>query len=72
MPGEENISYARKYRPTSLEGYIGNEEVKETVKRYLKNGRPQSILLTGASGCGKTTMARLLVIEVKMVPVMNV
>lgn len=63
MANEENISYARKYRPTSLEGYIGNTEVKETVKRYLKNGRPQSILLTGASGCGKTTMARLLVKE---------
>lgn len=60
---EENISFARKYRPTSISGYIGNETVKETVRRYLKNGRPQSILLTGASGCGKTTMARLLVKE---------
>lgn len=57
------ISFARKYRPTSLNGYIGNEQVKETVQRYLKAGRPQSILLTGNSGCGKTTMARLLVKE---------
>lgn len=60
---EDKISFARKYRPTSLEGYIGNQNVKDTVKRYLKNGRPQSILLTGNSGCGKTTMARLLVKE---------
>ena len=57
------ISFARKYRPTSLNGYIGNGQVKETVQRYLKAGRPQSILLTGNSGCGKTTMARLLVKE---------
>lgn len=60
---ENEISYARKYRPTSLSGYIGNDQVKETVQRYLKAGRPQSILLTGNSGCGKTTMARLLVKE---------
>ena len=59
----DDISFARKYRPKSLEGYIGNSQVKETVQRYLKNGRPQSILLTGNSGCGKTTMARLLVKE---------
>ena len=59
----DDISFARKYRPKSLDGYIGNSQVKETVQRYLKNGRPQSILLTGNSGCGKTTMARLLVKE---------
>ena len=60
---EENISFARKYRPTSLKGYIGNEDVKDTLRRYLKNGRPQSILLTGDSGCGKTTLARIIIKE---------
>lgn len=56
----EDISFARRYRPNSLRGYIGNDEVKETVERYLKKGRPQSILLTGNSGCGKTTLARII------------
>lgn len=60
---EERISYARLYRPSSLNGYIGNQGVKETVKRYLKNGRPQSYLLKGASGCGKTTLARIIAKE---------
>lgn len=60
---EENISFARKYRPNTLEKYIGNSEIKETVKRYLKTGRPQSILLTGNSGCGKTSLARLIAKE---------
>lgn len=59
----EGLGFARKYRPTSLNGYVGNKEIKETVKRYLKKERPQSILLTGNSGCGKTTMARLIVKE---------
>lgn len=60
---EERISFARLYRPSSLNGYIGNKDVKETVKRYLKNGRPQSYLLKGASGCGKTTLARIIAKE---------
>ena len=47
-----DLAFARKYRPKSLSDYIGNKEVKETIQRYLKNGRPQSILLTGNSGCG--------------------
>lgn len=59
----DEISFARKYRPKSLKGYIGNRDVKETVQRYLKNGRPQTILLTGNSGCGKTTLARIILRE---------
>ena len=59
-----NTSFARKYRPTSLNGYIGNKNVKDTVQRYLKNEKkPQTILLTGNSGCGKTTLARIITKE---------
>ena len=56
----KDVSFARKYRPNSLRGYIGNESVKSSVRKYFKNGRPQSILLTGHSGCGKTTLARII------------
>lgn len=57
---ESTISFARKYRPNTLSGYIGNDDVKNTVLRYMKTGIPQSVLLTGNSGCGKTTMGRLI------------
>lgn len=59
---EEEISFARYYRPNSLDSYIGNTKVKETIKRALQAGkkRPQSILLTGNTGCGKTTLARII------------
>lgn len=58
----EDISYARYYRPSSLDDYIGNTKIKETVRRALQKGkkRPQSILLTGNTGCGKTTLARII------------
>lgn len=57
---EETISFARKYRTNSLDGYVGNKDVKDTVLNYLKRGRPQSFLLHGSSGCGKTTLARVI------------
>lgn len=58
----EEISFARYYRPSSLDSYIGNTKVKETVKRVLHKDKkkPQSILLTGNTGCGKTTLARII------------
>ena len=57
----EDLSFARKYRPSTLEGYIGNEKLKETVKSIMASGKkPQSILLTGNTGCGKTTIARII------------
>lgn len=58
-------SFARKYRPTGLADYIGNQRTKETVFNRLRNGKPpQQIMLNGTTGCGKTTMARILIREI--------
>lgn len=57
-------AFHRKYRSRTLNEYIGNEKLKITVADLLNNAtRPQLILLQGYSGCGKTTMARLLAKE---------
>ena len=49
-----NLPFHRKYRPNTLNGYIGNEKLKKTAMSALEgNKRPQVILLYGDSGCGK-------------------
>ena len=63
MATDQKMSYARRYRPLKMSEYIGNEGVKDTLKRYLTSKKPQSILLSGNTGCGKTTIARLIVKE---------
>lgn len=49
-----------KYRPTKLENYIGNEQLKETVKSYINKKDIPHLLLYGSAGTGKTTLAKLI------------
>ena len=53
--------WVEKYRPTTLDEYVGNEVIKNKIKDYLKQGSIQNLLLHGVAGTGKTTLAKLLV-----------
>jgi DNA polymerase-3 subunit gamma/tau len=51
-----------KYRPKTVRGLFGNQELKNTIESLLKikANFPHCILLTGNSGCGKTTVGRII------------
>ena len=52
--------WVEKYRPQTLEGYVGNEVIKNKVLDYLNQGSIQNLLLHGVAGTGKTTLAKLI------------
>ena len=53
--------WVEKYRPTTIDTYIGNEQLKSKVSVYLESGDLPHLLLFGKAGTGKTTLAKLLV-----------
>ena len=57
----EHTLCVEKYRPNTLDTYIGNEQLKDKVKHYLDSGDLPHLLLFGKAGTGKTTLAKLLV-----------
>ena len=56
-----NTLWVEKYRPSTLDTYIGNEHLKGKVSMYLESGDLPHLLLYGRAGTGKTTLAKLLV-----------
>ena len=52
---------ARKYRPTSFDGLIGQEAMVRTLGNAIEAGRlAHAFVLTGVRGVGKTTTARII------------
>ena len=52
--------WVEKYRPQTLEEYVGNETIKNKIADYLKQGSIQNLLFYGVAGTGKTTLAKLI------------
>jgi replication factor C small subunit len=57
----EHTLWVEKYRPMTLDTYIGNEHLKSKISRYLESGDLPHLLFYGRAGTGKTTLAKLLV-----------
>jgi replication factor C small subunit len=55
-----NSLWVEKYRPDTLEGYVGNQHILEKVKIYIQNEDVPHLLLYGQAGTGKTTLAKII------------
>ena len=60
MFDRDHYLWVEKYRPDSLDTYIGNEHLKNKVKLYLENEDVPHLLLYGKAGTGKTTLAKII------------
>ena len=57
---EHHGIWNEKYRPTSLDSYIGNEHLKSKVKIFIETNDPPHLLFYGRSGTGKTTLSKII------------
>jgi DNA polymerase III delta prime subunit len=54
--------WVEQYRPKDIEGYVfRDEEQREQVKQWIKEGSIPHLLFSGAAGIGKTTLAKILI-----------
>jgi DNA polymerase III delta prime subunit len=58
---QENSLLVEKFRPTKLENYVGNENIKRSIAKYLEQNDIQNLIFYGPAGTGKTTLAKLIV-----------
>jgi replication factor C small subunit len=57
----ENTLWVEKYRPSTLEGYVGNDVLKAKLEQYIETQDIPHLLFYGTAGTGKTTAAKILI-----------
>ena len=61
MNSNNNTLWVEKYRPDTLEGYIGNDVIVSKMKTYIEGGDIPHLLFYGRAGTGKTTLAKIII-----------
>ncbi len=59
----DEFLWVEKYRPKTIEDCILPENIKKTFREFLNKGEVPNLLLSGPAGCGKTTVAKALCVE---------
>lgn len=57
----EHTIWVERYRPGTLDGYVGNDTVRAKLEEYIAKQDIPHLLFYGTAGTGKTTAAKILV-----------
>ncbi len=57
----DHTIWVERYRPDTLEGYVGNDALKAKLQQYIETQDIPHLLFYGTAGTGKTTAAKILV-----------
>jgi len=62
---KQHTLWIERYRSQTLEQYIGDNQLKERIQICISNNDIPHLILSGPAGVGKTTLAKLIVSNIK-------
>lgn len=60
MEENTNSIWCEKYRPITLDDYVGNIQVLEKIRSYIENDDIPHLLFWGTAGGGKTSLGKII------------
>ena len=57
----ENTIWCERYRPSTMNGFVGNKHIKDKIISFIDEQDIPHLLFAGKAGTGKTTLAKILI-----------